>query len=145
MTDTDDDKTKPAEHFPDWVRWALWSALAVGGVYLLVKVMRRGGGAGLLMAAAAPAVALTAGRSAAQAEPIEIADLEEKLHEIAEDDPMIPPVQLFGALRAQGVPLTSERHMARELRQLGLRSEVRTVTGRPERRWYDLTGYVTHE
>lgn len=145
MTDTDDDKTKPPEPFPDWVRWALWSALAVGGVYLLVKVMRRAGGAGVLMAAAAPAVALAAGRSAAQAEPIEIADLEEKLHEIAEDDPMIPPVQLFGTLRAQGVPLLSERHMARELRQLGLRSEVRTVTGRPERRWYDLTGYVTHE
>ena len=144
MNDANDDNRITPAPWPEWAKWLLWSALAAGAVYVLMKVLRQGG-AGVLMAAAAPAVALAAGRATAAAEPTEPIDLHAHLRAIADQESLIPPVQLFEALRDRGVPLTSERHMARELRQLGLQSGVRTVKGRTERRWYDLTEYSTHE
>lgn len=141
----DENNTATPTPLPDWVKWLLWAALAAGALVILLKVLRRGG-AGVILAAAAPAVAMSAMCSPTPAvETIDTTDLQAHLRNIAAHDPLIPPVRLFEALRDQGVPLTSERHMGRELRQLGLRSEVRTVPGRTERRWYNLTEYANHE
>lgn len=135
--------------WPEWAKWLLWSALAAGAVYLLAKVLRRGG-ASELMGAAAPVMAMVVAGSAAAAEPlgpinpIERTELQAQLREIADQEPLIPPVRLCQALRDRGVEFNSEQHMARELRHLGLRSEVRTMKGRTERRWYDLTPYTNH-
>jgi hypothetical protein len=139
------DNTETPPPWPEWAKWLLWTALAVGTVYLAIKVFRRGG-AGLILTAATPAVAMSAMRSPTHdIETIDTTDLQAHLRNIAAHDPLIPPVQLFEVLRDQGVPLTSEQHMARRLRELGLRSEVGTVKGRTERRWYDLTEYAGHE
>lgn len=147
--ENDDNRITPAP-WPEWAKWLLWSAVAAGAAYLLVKLLRRGGAGALL--AMTPAVALAAGGSAAgragpndAVEPNEPTDLRAHLREIADREPMIPPVQLGQALRDRGVEFRSEQQMARALRQLGLQSEVRTVKGRPERRWYDLTEYSSHE
>jgi hypothetical protein len=141
----DENNTAAPTPLPDWVKWLLLAALTAGALMILLKVLRRGG-AGVILAAAAPAMAMSAMRSPAPAvETIDTADLQAHLRNIAAHDPLVPPVRLFEALRDQGVPLTSERHMGRELRQLGLRSEVRTVPGRTERRWYNLTEYANHE
>lgn len=145
MNDIHDDNTATPPPWPEWAKWLLWTTLAAGAVYLVVKVFRRGG-AGLILAATAPVMAMNAMRSPTPAiETIDTTDLQTHLRNIAAHDPLIPPVQLFEALRDQGVSLISERHMGRELRQLGLRSEVRTVPGRTERRWYNLTEYTNHE
>jgi hypothetical protein len=42
-------------------------------------------------------------------------------------------------------PFESEQQMAKVLSTLGLRSKVRTMPGRSERRWYDLASYGTHD
>lgn len=145
MSDLHDNNTETPAPWPEWAKWLLWMTLAAGAVYLVIKVLRRGG-AGVILAAAAPVVAMSAMRSPTPAiEPIDTTDLQAHLRNIAAHDPLIPPVRLFEALRDQGAPLTSEQHMARELRYLGLRSEVRTVKGRTERRWYDLTEFARHE
>jgi hypothetical protein len=141
----DDNDKVTLTPLPEWARWLLLAALAAGALVILLKVLRRGG-AGVILAAAAPAVAMSAMRSPTPAtETIDTTDLQAHLSNIAAHDPLIPPVRLFEALRDHGVQLTSEWNMARELRKLGLRSEVRTVPGRTERRWYDLTEYASHE
>ena len=144
MNDIHDNSEIPPP-WPEWAKWLLWMTLAAGAAYLVIKVLRRGG-AGMILAAAAPAVAMSAMRSPAPAaEAIDTTNLQMHLRNIAVHDPLIPPVLLFDALRGQGMEFTSEQHLARELRKLGLRSQVRTVLGRTERRWYDLTEYATHE
>lgn len=148
MSDTMEENATEAP-WPDWAKWLLWSALAAGAVYLLAKVWRRGG-ASEFMGAAAPVMAMVMAGSTAAAEPlepinpIERTELQAQLREIANREPLIPPVRLCQALRDRGVVFNSEQHMARLLRELGLRSDVRTVKGRNERRWYDLTPYTNH-
>ena len=63
---------------------------------------------------------------------------------------LITPTQLFHTLNSllrgsQRAPLSSTQELARVLASFGLKSQVRTVAGRSERRWYDLSGYDTHE
>jgi hypothetical protein len=142
----DDDNDKVALFpLPEWAKWLLLAALAAGALAFLLKALRRGSG-GAVLAAAAPIVALGAARSPVPIpEPIDVTELQAHLREIAAHEPLLPPIQLFQALQTQGVPLLSDRHMASELRKLGLRSEVRTVKGRTERRWYNLTEYATNE
>jgi hypothetical protein len=132
--------------FPMWAKVVICLGLIVGGV-LLFKALRRGKAG--TAAAAASMLALGAAnirpRRTPTPEPIETTHLEQELQQIAREEPLIPPSQLCRVLRQRALPLKSEQHLARELRKLGLRSQVRTVSGRPERRWYDLSGYVTQE
>ena len=77
--------------------------------------------------------------------------LKAQLQEGAREKAIVTPAQLKHVLnglfekRDLPPPFDSEQQMAKVLFPLGLRSIVRTVPGRSERRWYDLSGYGTHE
>jgi hypothetical protein len=117
--------------------------LIVVGILLLVGRRR---GAGMPVTALVPGLPLRAARVRThKPDPIDAALLEKHLQELAWQEALIPPTRLCRALRQRGLPLTSEQQMARELRSLGLRSEVRTVSGRTERRWYDLSAFISHD
>lgn len=119
--------------------------LIAAGIFLLLRKPRRRG-AGMPVTALVPALPLRAARVRThKPDPIDTALLKKHLQEIARQEALIPPTRLCRALRQRGVPLTSEQHMARELRGLDLRSEVRTVSGRTERRWYDLSAFISHD
>ena len=147
--------TAPAPRFP-W-KHVLLTALAVLAVVGLIILIRKGGG--LALAAAAPAVALgIAGadrnksrRTAQHNEPIDMEFLKAQLQEGAREKAIVTPTELKLVLnslfekRDLPPPFDSEQHLAKVLLPLGLRSSVRTVPGRSERRWYDLSGYGTHE
>lgn len=141
---------------PDWGKVALraWLiVLAVVAVILLIKLFRRGG-PGMAMAMAAPAVvaASTSRTRKARQEPKKIDQdfLKVWLSRIAIEEPLMTPAELCGVLNVlfqkdgKPEPFDSPSQMARELKKLGLQSSVRSVVGRSERRWYDLTGYESH-
>jgi len=120
-------------------------ALALGALYLLLKALRRGGGPAFFTAALPFAAMGITATQLRKHEPIDQEQLRNELKEVAQKAPIVTPTELYEALREQGLPFSSVRQMARELTPLGLRSEVRTVPARSERRWYDLSGYGTHE
>jgi hypothetical protein len=141
---------------PDWATVALraWLILlAVVAVIILIKMFRRGG-AGMAVAMAAPAVAVasTSRTCKEREEPKNIDQdfLKLWLSRIAVEDPLMTPAELCGVLNilfqkdGRPEPFDSPSQMARELKKLGLQSSVRSVRGRSERRWYDLTGFGTH-
>ncbi len=120
--------------------------LGVGLLVLLVRALVRGGAGAVVAAAAAPAVAVTAYRPRPELpKAIDRAHLLKCLRALAERERLVTPRFLFIFLRRLRVPLTSEQQMARELKALGLRSEVRTVPGREERRWYDVSRLAEKE
>jgi uncharacterized protein (DUF58 family) len=133
------------------------TALAVLAVVGLIVLIRKGGGVAL--AAAAPAVALgmagvsrkRSSRTAHHKEPIDMEFLKAQLQEGVRGKVIVTPTELKLVLnglfeeRNLPPPFDSEQHMAKVLFPLGLHSTVRTVPGRSERRWYDLSGYGTHE
>ena len=147
--------TVPAPRFP-W-KHVLLTALAVLAVVGLIVLIRKGGGVAL--AAAAPAVALgvaganrsRSSRSARHKEPIDMEFLKAQLREGAKEKALVTPTELklvlnrFFEQNNLPPPFDSEQQMAKVLFPLGLRSSIRTVPGRSERRWYDLSGYDTHE
>jgi hypothetical protein len=142
----------------DWGKIAIraWVVvLVIVGVMVLIKLFRRGG-AGLALAVAAPAVAAASTRgkpkdSHQQRQEIDQDFLKLWLARIAVTEPLMTPVELCDVLNnlfhkdGREVPFDSPMQMARELKKLGLQSSVRSIHGRSERRWYDLTGYGTHE
>ena len=122
----------------------LLGLIAVGIFLLLRKPRRRG--PGMPLAALVPTLPLRAARTRTHKPGlIDTALLRKHVQEVARQEALIPPTRLCRALRQRGLLLTSEQHMARELRSLGLRSEVRTVSGRTERRWYDLSAFGSHD
>jgi hypothetical protein len=147
--------TNPAPFFP-W-KHVLITALAVLAVVGLIILIRKGGSGAL--AATAPAVALGVARAhqsrsthrAQQKEPIDMEFLKAQLREGACQKASVTPTQLKRVLNGLfeehnlAPPFDSEQHMAKVLLPLGLRSIVRTVPGRSERRWYDLSNFGTHE
>jgi hypothetical protein len=85
--------------------------------------------------------------------PIDLEFVKARLADIARcwlehnEAPLLTPSQLFMVLnrllsKGQWPGFASPGHMALELVKLGLRSQVRTVEGRSERRWYDLAEYA---
>ena len=80
-----------------------------------------------------------------------MAFLKAQLREGASEKAIVTPTELKLLLnglfekRDLPSPFDSEQHMAKVLFPLGLHSKIRTVQGRSERRWYDLSGYGTHE
>ena len=77
--------------------------------------------------------------------------LKAQLREGAKEKAIVTPTELklvmnrFFEQNNLPPPFDSEQKMAKVLFPLGLHSTVRTVPGRSERRWYDLSGYGTHE
>ena len=146
--------TDPAPHFP-W-KHVLLTALAVLAVVGLIILIRKGGSAAL---AVAPAVALgvaganrnRSSQSAQHKEPIDTEFLKAQLREGGREKAIMTPTELKLIMnrlfekRNLPAPFDSEQHMAKVLFPLGLHSTVRTVPGRSERRWYDLSSYGTHE
>ena len=146
--------TVPTPRFP-W-KHVLVTALAVLAVVGLIVLIRKGGSAAL---AVAPAVALSVAqahrsrsrRSGQHNTPIDMDFLNAQLRQGASENVVVTPTDL--KLGLNGLfeehhlppPFDSEQHMAKVLLPLGLHSKIRTVPGRSERRWYDLSGYGTHE
>lgn len=133
---------------PLWLRRLgilLLVAAAVGLLLLLLRTGRRGG-AGLLMAAALPAMAsmalATKPRSRAAVNP---RTLRRALEEIAATTPRLTPTELLDHLQVYGLEISSVQEMGRVLRELGLQSAVGYVSGRSARRWYRLDCWRTHE
>ena len=123
---------------------SLLGLIAVG-IFLLFRKPRRRG-PGMPVAALIPTLPLRAARTRTHKPGlIDTALLKKHLQEIAGREPLLPPTQLYRALCQRGLPLTSCQQMAGELTRLGLHSEVRTVSGRTERRWYDLSAFVSHD
>lgn len=129
--------------------------LLVVGVIVLIKLFRRGG-AGIALAVAAPTVAAASIRQRSAEGPTTRPEIDKGflklwLARVAVSEPLMTPAELCDVLNAlfrndgRPEPFDSPMQMARELKKLGLQSSVRTVSGRSERRWYDLTGYGTHE
>lgn len=58
---------------------------------------------------------------------------------MAKTQPRLTPTELREALKKAGFHWDSPSHMGIQLARLGIRSQVRTVEGRAERRWYDLS------
>jgi hypothetical protein len=147
--------TDPTPRFP-WNHVVL-TALIVLALVGLIVLIRRGGGAAL--AAAVPAVALSVGRASRRSpgsrirgkEPIDMEFLKAQLREGAMEKAIVTPTELKlvlnGLFEKNNLhpPFESEQQLAKVLSPLGLHSAVRMVPGRSERRWYDLTGYGTHE
>ena len=144
----------PTPRFP-W-KHVLLTALAVLAVVGLIILIRKGGSAAL---AVAPAVALgvaganrnRSSQPAQHKEPIDTEFLKAQLREGGREKAIMTPTELKLILNRLfeksnlPPPFDSEQHMAKVLFPLGLHSKVRTVPGRSERRWYDLSDYDTHE
>lgn len=148
-------------HQPDRTNWGqvalrAWVIVfAVVAVIIVIKIIRRGG-PGIAMVMAGPAMAAASAsrtRRNRRQEPKEIDQdfLKLWLSRGAKEAPLITPAELCEVLnnlfRQDGrpEPFDSLGQMARELKKLGLQSSVRSVLGRTERRWYDLTGFNTDE
>jgi hypothetical protein len=129
----------------------LITALVVLAVVGLILIIRRGAGPGV--AAALPAVALSVARASRTThktqtkEPIDMEFLKAQLREGAKEGAIGTPTELRIVLNkhfeehGMPSPFVSERQLARVLSRLGLHSKVRSMPGRSERRWYDLSEY----
>ena len=133
---------------PPWLRRLGILLLVVGAVALLIVLLRtwRRGGAGLLMAAALPAMAsmATATQPRGRA-PVNQHTLQRSLKEIAAITPRLTPTELLDKLKEGGEEFASVQEMGRVLRELGLQSQVDYVSGRSARRWYRLDTWRAHE
>lgn len=127
--------------------------LIVAAVFVFIKFFRRGGpGVALAMMAPAVVAASTQRTRKERQEPKKVDQefLKLWLSRVGIEEPLLTPAELCevlnGLFRKDGraEPFDSPMQMARELKKLGLRSSVRSVLGRSERRWYDLNGYGTH-
>ena len=148
-------QTTPTPRFP-WMH-VVFTALAVLAVVGLIILIRKGGG--VVLAAAAPAVALgvvRAHRSKDSAgvqhkEPIDMEFLKAQLRQGASEKVVATPTELKIVLTRifekhnLPPPFESEQQMAKILAPLGLQSRVRSIPGRSERRWYDLASMEAHE
>jgi len=114
--------------------WWLAGAVAVFALgWLLVRAVRRG-----QTGAALAAVPVAAAAVLATVRPTHRATLDRALREAATERPLWTPTELVERLRVRGIAVSSTQRLARDLAEFGLASAVRTVDGRPERRWYDL-------
>ena len=129
---------------PRWVRVLMWSLLitvAVGLLILVIKAIRKGG-AGALIAAVPAAVAVAARKRSIPKPQISPDLLRRHLEEVAAHETLITPTDLCDWLFEQGVQFGSVQQMAHEMGLIDLHSQVRSVKGRSERRWYDLSTLV---
>ena len=137
----------------------LWVMMGIGLLVGLVVLILKGGprlGPGLAVAAGAAAASTVMAKRVPKRTrtPIDKAFVVSRVRELArhllqtEGTAVFTPTELFRFLnslleKAELTVFTSRQEMARLLESLGLKSQVRTVAGRSERRWYDLSGYGT--
>ena len=147
------------ESIPRWVR-VLWVIMGIGLLVGLVVLILRGGprlGPALAVAAGAAAASTLMGKRVPTRKrpPIDRAFVGLRVQELGqhllqtEGTALFTPTELFRFLnilleKAELTVFTSAQEMARLLESMGLKSQVRTVAGRSERRWYDLSGPGTH-
>ena len=128
--------------FP-WKRLLLWALLFA--VVLLGLRMIRQGKAAWAVALAAPVLGMVNPNGNKHPSPSNEWDrVLLELQELASTIPLVTPTELFAALGQQGFVFPSVQAMGRELGALGLHSEIQSVPGRPERRWYDLNKFTSH-
>lgn len=137
----DPENPQPA---PWWRRipartWWLIGAAVFALGWLLVRAARRGQAGPALAAVPVAAAAVLATAAPTPRATNDRDDLHRALREAAAERLLWTPTELFEHLRAHGFVLTSPQRMARDLADFGLTSAVRTVSERPERRWYDLS------
>lgn len=142
VDDPENRKTGPFwKHWPLHLRWVVGVAVVIGIGWLLARAWRRGQtGSALATVSVGAAAALAATQPARHPRPNRD-DLGHALREAAAERVLWTPTELFERLRGQGLAVTSPQRLARDLADFGLASAVRTVDGRPERRWYDLTTF----
>ncbi len=148
------DSEKPPD-FPDRPEWRTVAVkmfvilVVVFLAILLIRFLRRGGVA-VALAAAAPVAAATLLKSPSTARVrkrphIDHDFVRAALREIGATEPLKTPTELCQLLntafhrRGLTAPFESPQHLAHELKKLGFQSSIRTVPGRSERRWYDLS------
>jgi hypothetical protein len=120
--------------------WWLIGAAAVFTLgWLLVRAARRGQTGSVLAAVPIAAAAVLAAVQPGHNSRPNGNALADALREAATERLLWTPTELFERLHAQGLAVTSPQRLARDLADFGLASAVRTVNGRPERRWYDLS------
>jgi hypothetical protein len=145
---------RPKETNAATIALRVWfMVLIVAAVFIFIKFFRRGG-PGVALAMVAPAVVAAStqrtGKDRQAPKEVDQDFLKVWLSRIAVEDPLMTPAELCGVLNilfqedGRPEPFDSPSQMARELKKLGLQSSVRSVRGRSERRWYDLTGFGTH-
>ncbi len=139
----DDPKNPPSA--PWWRRlpvrtwWLIGTAAVFALGWLLVRAARRGQAGSALAAVPVAAAAVLASAAPIPRATSDRGDLADALREAAAERPLWTPTELVERLCARGIAVTSPQRLARDLADFGLSSAVRTVDGRAERRWYDLT------
>lgn len=121
--------------------WLLGAATVFALGWLLVRAARRGQAGSVLAAVPVAAAAVLAtvvptSRTASHRD-----DLADALRDAAAERVLWTPTELFERLCMHGLAVASPQRLARDLADFGLASAVRTISGRPERRWYDLTTF----
>jgi hypothetical protein len=119
--------------------WAIGAVAVFALGWLLVRAARRGQAGSALAAVPVAAAAVLATVAPTSRTATDRDDVAKVLCEAAAERLLWTPTELFERLRARGLAVTSPQRLARDLADFGLASAVRTVDGRPERRWYDLS------
>lgn len=131
----EDEQPERGRGFTDeQVRGLKIAALLIGlGVVLFLWWRRRG-------QATEPLLGTVLALVGAQAMASQDAEgIQSTLATMAKTQPRLTPTELWEALKVAGFHWDSPSHMGIQLARLGIRSQVRTVEGRAERRWYDLS------
>lgn len=134
----DDDRSKRGQSLTEeQIRQLKTIALVIGlGVLVVWWWRRRGHEAAPLVA---PVLALVGAQAMAS---LDADRIRRALQTAAKTQSMLTPTELFEALKAAGYHWDSPSHMGIQLARLGIRSQVHTVEGRTDRRWYDLSNIV---
>lgn len=141
----EDTRSTDRPEVPRWVKVLLYGLLIALGaalLFLVIKAARKGGAGALIAAVPAAAVAVAARKRSIPKPQISQDLLRRHLEEVAAHETLITPTDLYDRLFRQGVQFGSAQQMAHELGLIELRSQVRSVSGRSERRWYDLSTLV---
>ncbi len=115
--------------------------LVVGGLYLLLRT--KGTPKGLGPACSLLGSALLSGwvTPHPELESQGHTHLIQGLYNLEEERGRVTPTELWNALRGWGVVFATPQKMGQVVGAIGLHSEIGTVPGRTERRWYNLTAW----
>lgn len=140
MDDPENPHTDPwwRRRWPARVWWLVGAAAVCALGWLLIRAARRGQTGAALAAVPVAAAAVLATAAPTRRATIDRDDLDRALRDAAAERPLWTPTELVERLRTDGIAVSSAQRLAIDLADFGLSSAVRTVDGRPERRWYDL-------
>ena len=126
----------------EWIRIVLIAGLLMGLGILVVKWWRQSEGKSAPLMGSAVLALVGAHAMASREGSAETRRIRVALHSLAKTRAVLTPTELYEALKASGLEWDSPSHMGGELARMGVRSQVRTVEGRRERRWYDLSRFT---